>query len=95
MSRATLALAVLALAAAGTALCACGSVPVRVRPGPTLDAQAVAPHVCDQSYLMYLKRGSSGVPASALPSSAPGRHMITSSIFFASWKSRSVTPLAS
>ena len=45
-----------------------------------------------QSYLMYLKRGSSGVPSKAL--SGPGRQPTVSSILRASAKSLSVTPLA-
>src|SRR5581483_9969954 len=50
------------------------------------------PHA--QSYLMYLNRWSSfGVPSSG-PPSLPGCHWITSSIFFASAKSLSVTPFA-
>lgn len=48
-----------------------------------------------QSYFKYLKRGSSGVPCSGPPSSLPGCHISTSSIFFASAKSFSVMPLAS
>ena len=45
-----------------------------------------------QSYLMYLNRGSSGVPSSAL--SAAGRQLMVSSILRASWKSLSVIPFA-
>ncbi len=45
-----------------------------------------------QSYLMYLKRGSSGVPSSAL--CGPGRQLTVSSIMRASSKSLSVIPFA-
>jgi prepilin-type N-terminal cleavage/methylation domain-containing protein len=47
-----------------------------------------------QSYFRYLKRGSSGVPSSAAPSSRPGCHITTSSILRARAKSLSVMPLA-
>jgi hypothetical protein len=44
------------------------------------------------SYLMYLNRGSSGVPSRAL--SGPGRQLMVSSILRASSKSLSVMPFA-
>ena len=47
------------------------------------------------SYFRYLNLGSSfGVPSSTAPSSLPGCHCTTSSIFYASAKSFSVMPLA-
>jgi hypothetical protein len=60
---------------------------------PTAARRGGAGDGAAQSYLMYLNRGSSGVPSRA-PSSLPGCHMITSSIFRASSKSLLVIPLA-
>ena len=62
------------------------------RAGP---ARPARPHPAFQPYLMYLKRGSSGVPSSAAPGSRPGCHISTDSILAASAKSFSVMPLAS
>ena len=60
--------------------------------GPAVASGSESSDGVPQSYLMYLKRGSSGVPSSA--PSGSGRQLMVSSILRASWKSLSVMPLA-
>ena len=64
------------------------------RPEDSVSAQGPEEPAGAQSYLMYLKRGSSGVPSSAASGSRPGCQSTTSSILRASAKSFSVMPLA-
>ena len=64
------------LAASSAALAACGSIPVRVRPGPTLDVQAVAVYPVDFRYDEPAYRSYELSQALALQAVATGRYAV-------------------